>query len=238
MLEKNEILKYIEVAPDLNILNSGDVIAMIQETGALIVDDHFELLCGLHTPIFFRFALLDNHSPFISQLAEEIASHFVDVPIDAVLVPVTAGLDLGFSMADILGVPSIEVDVDQARRPTSLAFGFKINKNSRVLVVNDLSTSGTGISHLIKLVEGNGADVAGIALFLVRKDGVKLIEEWRKKYENVFAVVKEKLHSVAYYTPEECPLCQKGPKLKYSRDYNTRLTPIDAQMIESMITAS
>lgn len=214
MLEKDVIRRVIRISERLKTLTEDDILEILQESNALIVDDHFELLGGLHTPTFLQFALVDGEKAAVARLARELSAHFNHRKIDAIIVPTTAALDLGTCVGIELRMPVIQVDPASDGRPAHLGNGFEIEKGSNILVINDLSTTAAGIERLFDIVEEAGANVAGIGLFATRYKATEKIQAWRKKYKNVFVIAQI---IAEHYKHEDCPLTKE---LRYSRDYN------------------
>ena len=233
MLDLKSTARVIGVTDDLNLLTRGEVLGMIQESGALILGDHFELSrSGIHTPTYFQYVLLDNHSVFISQLAREIASHFKVRSwrslgfreIDSVLVPADDTLSLAMWVGDNLGLELIEVDLDELHYPTQLALDFRIEEGSRVLIVDSLSVTGDRMSRLIEIVEKeNKAQVAGIGLFQARFKALELISQWERHYRQVYVMTY--LHAF-HYDAKTCDFCLQKRPLKYGAEHESRIVPI------------
>lgn len=234
MLNMERIAQVIEVNDDLRVLTKREILEMIQESNALILDDHFELSkSGIHTSAYFQYVLFDSKAVFTDRIAKEMATHFTMRSwkslwfdqFDCVLTPSDDAMILAMWTADNLGVrESVEVDLDEFHHPTRLALGFKLERWSRVLIVDSIAVTGKRMSKLIEIVQQAKAQVAGIGLFQVRGEAIGLVGQWKDRYGQVYAMTRLKAD---HYDSCDCPFCKEGRELKDSGDYETRRTPID-----------
>lgn len=210
----NEIKKIVKVNKPTVTLSEEDVWDIFRISGAL-QRGHWELLSEMHSDVFLKFREIVQQSSngFIRRIGEELAERFKDTQIDVVLAPITAGCVLADAIATRLGKPIaiVEKGPDGRPSPHRLRRGFVINENARVLIVNDMTTTGTGITNLINIVKENKGEVVGIALFASRNREV--VEQLRKEVDNIQFLVEL---VVEQFQPSDCPLCQKGDPLEYS----------------------
>lgn len=184
-------------------LNRG----ILQRTGAYRTDDHFVLRSGRHTSEYVAKALATTEPTFTEGLGDIIAAHFSGYQVDLVLTTgYGAGL-LGHCVARAhLSRPRF-IFATKGRTPggrTEVILQTEYRKffaeGGRVLIVEDIVTTGETVKQLIKLVEGMGGQVVGIGAIWRRSTRVKF------KYP-LFTVVTRDFPT---YAPSECPMCRQG----------------------------
>jgi len=169
---------------------------IFQKSGA-ILKGHFLLASGLHSPIYWeKFRVLQFPS-YTEQLCRMITTHFQRQRIQVVAGPTTGGIILAFEAARQLGVRGIFAEKEGT---TERAFkrGFSISSGERVLVVDDILTTGNSIGEVMAAVTKPGGIVVGIGVLVDRSE-----------QELEFGVpLFSCLRSITpTYTPQDCPLC-------------------------------
>lgn len=180
-----------------------DVRAMLEESGALLTG-HFLLTSGLHSPNYLQCALLCARPDLCEALAERIAEGVRaargDSPCDLVVAPAIGGIVIGYEVARRLGKPGYFAERDAAGAMT-LRRGFRIAPGTRVLVVEDVITTGGSSLEAAAAVEREGGAVVGFACIFDRSGGA---------FAPGPPVVSVARPRVPVYKPEECPLCAGG----------------------------
>ncbi|MBI2457952.1 MAG: hypothetical protein HYW08_03655 [candidate division NC10 bacterium] len=184
-------------------LNRG----ILQRTGAYRTDDHFVLRSGRHTSEYVAKALVTTEPTFTEGLGDIIAAHFSGHQVDLVLTTgYGAGL-LGHCVARAhLSRPrfifATKGRTAGGRTEVILQPEYRkfFAEGGRVLIVEDIVTTGETVKQLIKLVEGMGGQVVGIGAIWRRSTRVKF------KYP-LFTVVTRDFPT---YAPSECPMCRQG----------------------------
>ena len=172
---------------------------IFQKSGA-ILKGHFLLTTGLHSPVYWeKFRVLQSPS-YTEQLCRMITTHFHKQNIQVVAGPTTGGIIIAFETARQLGVRGIFAEREGA---TERAFrrGFSINPGERVLIVDDILTTGSSIRQVMAAVTNQGGTVIGIGVLVDRSEqevdfGVPLFSCLRS--------------ITPTYTPPDCPLCAKN----------------------------
>jgi len=169
---------------------------IFQKSGA-ILKGHFLLTSGLHTPIYWEKFRVLQFPNYTEQLCRMIATHFLEQGIQVVAGPTTGGIILAFEVARQLGVRGIFAEKEGA---TERAFGrgFSIDSGERVLIVDDILTTGSSIREVMAAVNKQGGIVIGIGVLVDRSEqridfGVPLFSCHRS--------------ITPTYTPQDCPLC-------------------------------
>jgi orotate phosphoribosyltransferase len=189
---------------------SRDELLKIFETAGAIRHGHFELSSGLHSGMYVQCALALQYPRFAEKLGAALAARFADARIEAVVSPALGGLIVGQEVARALpdaaggveggGVPAIFVERDGSGTMV-LRRGFSLRPDQRVLVVEDVWTTGGSTQEAIRVVQEAGGRVVATAALIDRSGG---------KIE--FPVKSQALLDlpIASYQTEDCPLCREG----------------------------
>ena len=157
-------------------LSYEESLAILKETKALI-EGHFILSSGLHSPKYVQCAQLlskPNKAYKISNsLAEKIKSSFEK--FDLILSPAMGGIIIGYEIGKILSKETIFSE--RVNGKFKLRRGFLIKKNSKVLIVEDVITTGRSSLECSNLVTSAGAKVVGYACIIDRSNGQSAIKE-------------------------------------------------------------
>ena len=177
-------------------MHENKLISSFISTGALL-EGHFLLTSGRHSNKYFeKFNLLSQPNA-VSSLCKTISRKFIKKNIDIVIGAATGGIILAFEIAKQLNTKGIFSE----RLDNKMVFrrGFSITKGQRVLLVDDVVTTGGSIFELIKLVEIYQANIVGISVMFDRTNG-----EINFNYP-YFALHSEKIKS---WNLEDCPQCK------------------------------
>lgn len=185
--------------------------ALIEETGAL-QQGHFQLASGLHSSRFFRCIKLLENPQAADFLFDAMAAQFSDTPIDLVLGANEAGSILTFETAKRLGVKvamarrhSERSIARQTNHEYHLIDGFAIAPQQRVLIVDDITTTGGTAKKLINIVQSSQSEVIGVGLI-----ATKGLFEVDLGCPTKVLITLQGMDAIA---PEECPLCKQGVPL-------------------------
>jgi len=175
---------------------------IFKKSGAFL-EGHFQLSSGLHSPGYLQCALVCQDPLACARLCEELAKPFRGAGVDAVIGPAMGGIVLAYEMARALGARGIFMERDENGRMI-LRRGFALERGEKVLVAEDVMTTGGSAAELIEVAGAAGAEVLGVVA-LVDRGGAKRFEGWR-----VACAFKVE---VPTYSPAECPLCRQGVPL-------------------------
>ena len=182
---------------------------ILKRTGAYHANDHILLPSGQHTTEYIEKTLVTTEPSFTEGLGAVIAKHFAQWPVDIVLSTGPGALILSHCVAR--AHPSRPVVIygtkglAGGKRRVTLPVEFQrlLRAGSKVLLVEDLVSTGSTLNLLIDLVEQRGAQVVGVGC-LWRRTSVDV------SGRPVFSLVSRDFPT---YTPAECPLCRKGVPL-------------------------
>ncbi len=238
-----ELVNDVVQTPKLFSLTREDIINLLIETRPIWFDGHFELLSKKHSDSFFRFASITQYPYLMGKISREILGWIKNNSdelgqIDVVLSTSKAGMLLAYDIARELNgsykTRAVYADCDgDTGYPTKLQDGFTIDRNEKVLVVNDLTTTGDALQNLIDLAKSKKGKIIGVCVFAIRKEGSLKIQAIKSKYKSKFhSVIEMKFDS---WTEKECPLCAKGEAVVLSKDLNSlALTKSISEVLEPL----
>lgn len=183
-------------------MSNSSLFELFTSTGALL-EGHFRLTSGRHSNAYFQCAKVLQHPEHLSRICGCIADQFRISGVETVVSPAIGGIVVGTEVGRQLGVKTIFAE----RRDGCMTIrrGFGIEPGERVLVVEDVITTGGSVAEVIELLEAAGAVTVGVGSVVDRSNGtVKLAE-------NQCSVLTMEAVS---YDPAECPLCRRGLPLE------------------------
>ena len=179
-------------------LSKETILKIFRETEALL-DGHFLLTSGLHSNAYFQCAKVFQYPWHAETLCREIANHFKGEHVNAVVSPAVGGIVMGQEIARLLKVRSIFME--RAEGTMTLRRGFRIHPGERVLVAEDVTTTGGSVKEVIQGVRHQEGEVIAVTA-VVDRSGGKI--EFGVPY---FSLLKME---VVTYPPDDCPLCRQG----------------------------
>jgi len=181
--------------------DQNEIFEIFQKSGALL-KGHFLLSSGLHSDVYFEKFQVLQHPEYVEILCRKLASLFKDDNVEVVVGPTTGGIIIAYEVAKNLKIRSIFAEPGDEGR--IFKRGFSIRKGERVLIVDDILTTGGSLKEVIGLVEKYEGNIVGIGILLDRSGG-------KVKFDYPFKPLA--VTEVTNYRPEECPLCKKGKPL-------------------------
>lgn len=149
-------------------MNAEQVIEEFKTTGALL-EGHFQLTSGLHSTVYLQCARVLQFPEKAEQFGRAIAQRFQGQGIQVVAAPAIGGIVIGHEVARALGARFIWTEREGG--PMTLRRGFTVSSGERVLVVEDVITTGGSTRETIELLQRAGADVAAAASIIDRSSG-------------------------------------------------------------------
>jgi len=161
-----------------------------------VLKGHFLLTSGLHSPVYWEKFKVLQYPEYTGQLCEMIAGQYRDKHIQVVAGPTTGGIILAFEVARRLGVRSIYAERESNER--IFRRSLTIAPGERVLVVDDILTTGGSVDQVLTVVRKLGGIVVGVGILVDRSEaklefGVPLFSCLRSR--------------TVTYKPDSCPLC-------------------------------
>lgn len=190
-------------------LTEREVLEIFQKSGALL-SGHFRLSSGLHSSEYLQCALVLQYPDLAEKLCNQLASrlNLRGSKIDAVVSPAIGGIIVGQEVAKVLGCRAIFCEREEGKM--KLRRGFEIRKEERVVIVEDVITTGGSVKEIVEIVQGMGGKVEGIGVTVDRS---------KPSLSDELATLNLPLNSllridIETYSPEECPICKKGIPLQ------------------------
>ncbi len=179
-------------------MSREEVIERFRRTGALL-EGHFVLTSGLHSTQYLQCALVLQHPAEAEAFGRAIAEQFRNTGVETVVAPAIGGIIIGWEVARALGVRSIWTEREEGRM--TLRRGFNVRPGERVLVVEDVITTGGSTRETCDALRVAGALVVGAASIIDRSGGRSDVGVPR------VALATLEVPAVA---PADCPLCAAG----------------------------
>lgn len=151
-------------------ITQTEVLEIFRSSGALL-DGHFLLASGYHSATYLEKFLVLQYPWHVERLCTELAEPFQHRSIDVVVGPTLGGVILAYEVAKQLRCRSLCAERGDDGSGRVLRRGFALQPGERVLVVDDILTTGGSIRDTIQVVAEAGADVAGIAVIADRSGG-------------------------------------------------------------------
>jgi orotate phosphoribosyltransferase len=191
-----------------------EILKLLENVGA-IRQGHFELSSGRHSGTYIQCALVLAHPQHADQLGRSLGDLFREHAVACVVSPALGGLIIGHEVARALDVRAMFVERDRSGQ-MALRRGFALSPGERVVVIEDVWTTGGSTREAIGVVEQEGGLAVAAGAIIDRSGGgLELNVPSRALLEM----------DVPSYEPDECPLCRAGsaasrPGSRFSRAHN------------------
>jgi orotate phosphoribosyltransferase len=179
-------------------MNREELLDLFRRCSALL-EGHFRLSSGLHSPGYLQCALVLQHPQHAGALGAELADHVRDLRPTTVLSPALGGLIIGHEVARALGARAIFAEREDGT--LRLRRGFSLSDAERVLVVEDVVTTGGSTRETMQVARAAGAQVVGAVAIVNRSGGTADLDV------PLHALLDLQLPT---YDPAACPLCAGG----------------------------
>jgi orotate phosphoribosyltransferase len=185
------------------IMTRDELLDVFRRSGALL-EGHFRLTSGLHSSAYLQCALVLQHPQQAEALGAAIAARTRDLRPTVVLSPALGGIVIGQEVGRALGVRAMFAErLDGA---LTLRRGFTLGEADRVLVVEDVMTTGGSTRETIEVARAAGARVVGAAAILDR--GAAKTDSHASDVGVPFTALVQ--IDLPTYEPDRCPLCAHG----------------------------
>jgi orotate phosphoribosyltransferase len=184
-------------------LSETEILEIFKKTGALL-EGHFLLTSGRHSNVYFQCAKVLQYPAYMEKICSNLAENFKNYEIDTVISPAIGGIIVGQEVARQLNKRSIFAERED--KVLTLRRGFSLEPGEKVLVCEDVVTTGGSVFEVIEIVKNSGAEVVGIGCIVDRSNG-----KVNFGYPQKSAVMMD----VISYPADDCELCKKGiPAIK------------------------
>lgn len=179
-------------------LTKKRVNGILEKSGALQTG-HFLLTSGKHSNKYMQCAKIFQHPDISSEISKDLAEKYDSYEIDIVIGPAVGGIILAYEVARQLEVRALFAERENG--VMTLRRGFEIKPGSRVLVVEDVITTGGSVKEVIDVVRSAGGEVVGVAGVVDRSGGKVIFDVPFKSAIKI---------DIETFEPEDCPLCKSG----------------------------
>lgn len=182
-------------------MREKEILQMFEEKKALL-RGHFKLSSGLHSGEYLQCARALQHPDCAEKLCTQLAENFKDEKPTCVVAPALGGMIVSYETARALGVRSIFTERKDGKMV--LRRGFEVKPEERVLVVEDVITTGLSTKEVIETIKSTKAKIIGVG---------SIIDRSGKKID--FGVKLTSLLKLNFpvFSPQQCPLCKKGTEI-------------------------
>ncbi len=174
-------------------------IETILEKAEVLLNGHFILTSGKHSNQYMQCAKISQYPEYNQQIAGCLVENYKDQEIDLVIAPAVGGIVFGYEVARQLQVKNMFAERENGKM--TLRRGFEIKPGQKVLVVEDVVTTGGSVKEVIEVVRANGGEVVGVGVLVDRSQG-------KAEFDVPFISVYKA--DVQAFDADQCPLCKEG----------------------------
>lgn len=178
-------------------MNEKEILEIFKKTGAILTG-HFRLSSGLHSGQYLQCARVLQHPEHAGALCKALADKFKDEKIDVVIAPALGGIIVSHEVARSLKTKSLFAERVEGKM--TLRRGFELREKDKVLVVEDVITTGLSTKEVIEAVKSFGATVIGVGCLIDRSKGAI---DFDVRAEALLKI------DIPTFKPEACPLCKE-----------------------------
>jgi len=182
-------------------LSRDEILSIFKETEGLL-EGHFILTSGMHSKTYFQCAKVLQYPWHAEKLCRMIAEHFKDQKIDTIVSPAVGGIVFGQEIARLLHVRSIFMERVDGKM--ILRRGFEIKPGERILMAEDVTTTGGSVKEVIEQVKQAGGEIVAVTAVVDRSAGKA---QFGVDYFSLFQM------EVQNYDPSDCPMCKEGSQV-------------------------
>lgn len=179
-------------------LTQERVLEILKEAGVLL-EGHFLLTSGKHSNRYLQCAKIFRNTKYSEELCAALAEQFQDEHVDVVIGPAMGAVQMAYEVSRALKCENYFTEREEGKMV--LRRGFEVHPGMRVLLVEDVVTTGGSVKEVYELVKAAGATVVGIGSIVDRSGGNAGFEV---PFKSVIQV------DVEAWQPQECPLCKEG----------------------------
>ena len=182
-------------------MDRAEMERIFKQTG-LMLEGHFLLTSGRHSNRYMQCAKLFQYPEYSDMICKDLADRFAGQKIDMVVGPAVGGIIMSYEMARQFKVPNIFAERENGAM--TLRRGFSIPEGAKVLVVEDVVTTGGSVREVMDIVAEAKAEVVGVCVVVDRSGGkIDFGVPFEAAYET----------EIQSYEPSQCPLCEQGLEL-------------------------
>ncbi|MCI0597154.1 MAG: orotate phosphoribosyltransferase [candidate division Zixibacteria bacterium] len=181
----------------------NEVLELFERSGALL-SGHFLLSSGRHSGAYFEKFNVLQHPEYLVRLGSMFVSRFKGLAIERVIGPTTGGMVIAYETARQMGKPYFFAEPNEKGDGRVFGRGFSLQPKEKILVVDDVLTTGRSLIEVLGLVQREGGEIVGVGVLLDRSGGKVNLG---RPYQALATL------DVESFAPENCPLCREGKPL-------------------------
>ena len=182
-------------------MTQKEILEIFKNTGAFL-KGHFRLSSGLHSAEYLECARVLEHPEYAERLCKMLAEKFIPAKPDVVIAPALGGILVSYEVARALKLKSLFTE--RVNGKMTLRRGFEISKNDKVLIVEDVVTTGLSTQEVIETVRSFGSAIIGVGC-LVDRSGGKI--DFGAPFKSLLTL------DIPTFKPENCLLCKDNTPL-------------------------
>lgn len=175
------------------------VMQILKEAGVLL-EGHFRLTSGRHSNKYLQCAKIFRNTKYSEELCAALAEQFADEGVEVVIGPAMGAVQMAYEVSRHLNCENFFAERD-ADGKMALRRGFEVKPGMKVMLVEDVVTTGGSVKEVLELVKAAGGNVVGVGSIVDRTAG-KI--DFGVPFKAVISV------DVESWEPENCPLCKEG----------------------------
>jgi orotate phosphoribosyltransferase len=181
-------------------MEEREIMTIFADIGAY-QQGHFKLSSGLHSGAYLQCALVLADPILAERLCGTLAKKLSTNKPDLVIGPAMGGIVLAYELARVVGARAIFTERDKDGK-MCLRRGFRVNPGDKVVVAEDVITTGGSVKEVIELLRQNGVETAEVACFIDRSGGKA--DLGGVKHKSLLKL------DIPAFAEQDCPLCQEG----------------------------
>ncbi len=175
------------------------VIEILKEAGVLL-EGHFRLTSGRHSNKYLQCAKIFRNTKYSEELCAALAEYYAGSGVDVVIGPAMGAVQMAYEVSRCLKCENFFAERDDDGK-MALRRGFAVTEGMKVLIVEDVVTTGGSVREVLQLVKAKGAEVVGVGS-IVDRTGGKI--DFGVPFKAVISL------DVESWEPCDCPLCKEG----------------------------
>ena len=179
-------------------MSEDEILKELARCGA-VQEGHFRLTSGLHSKGYVQCALALQHPELARRLCEQLAEPWRSEAVSAVIGPALGGVVLAYELARALGVRGLFMEREDGAMV--LRRSFSVAPGERVLLAEDVMTTGGSVAEMVEALEAQSVRIAGVACLVDRGGAARFADR------RVRALLRLDIET---FKPEDCPLCRDG----------------------------
>lgn len=174
------------------------VLDILKEAGVLL-HGHFRLTSGRHSNQYLQCAKIFRNTKYSEELCAALAQRYRDAGVEVVIGPAMGAVQMAYEVSRALKCENFFAEREDGKM--TLRRGFSVHPGQKVLIVEDVVTTGGSVREVIDLVRAAGGDIVGVGS-IVDRTGGKI--DFGVPFQAVISL------NVESWEPEDCPLCKEG----------------------------